>query len=894
MLKKAVLANNRGIIRTAERKINSNYGMIATKAMTKRASTEAVTRMAPAPFSPFYKESNLNLPREKPEMNAVLRHYYNSDAWVGNAIDLHSTYPLSSFGVKCKSTEIKNFFNEMLDDLNFNSFIYDVAREYWIIGEAFIMLELDENQGKWSDAIIHNPDFIMLKKHLLTSPLISLKPDNDLQRIITSTDPDDAEIRKQLDPEILPYIMSGKNIPLDPALISHIARKTAPYDVRGTSILTRVLPDLYLRDQYNEANYVIAQNHITPLRVVKVGNSDGSYRPNAEDLIQMREMLEQAVYDPNFTLITHTGVEISYIGASGQILQLGSEMDRLEERVLTGLFTSKAFTTSEGPCFNMDTEVLTENGWKLYDDVQEGEKIACFDTSSFELKYHKPLQRHKWKFEGELCNFETQRISVSVTPDHRMFVKRNNSWQKIDAKDVKLNDKFLCHIEWNDGETPDIFEVCGRKIPSKIWMKFLGYWISEGCILVNPKRKNRNENGGTWQVRVSQHSEKNPETYADIKSVFDQMGFKYSICVNKHGGCSDFIICSKEFVEFMLLEMGGDIKSKDKHIPRKYLNLNKSLLLEIYQALMNGDGNKRMQGKKKDKAYFTYTTISTRLADDFMEIVYKCGFCPVKRWDKHGGKNGIWRIIWGENKDKLLYPGLTRKQHFIKQPYNDYVWCFEVPTSAFITRRNGKIGQHFNTYSNASVALEVLQQRYVSFRTMIERWLERKVFAPISRLHDFYEYNNGIPQLIVPKVDWQKINLKNNREYQSALEGLARDNKVSLHALHSSLDLDYDEEINKIKDELEDQKEIAYKLQSAYQGKENINVATAPGDEEKAPDGGSMPEQGGESGGEGGLDLGGDIGGGGGMDLGGGMEEGGGEIGGEPEMGGPTESAPPA
>jgi hypothetical protein len=538
--------SNRDIIKRSElvKQPSKEYARQSPIAI---ASAAQVDRMAPRPFSPFYEESNLNLPRERAEVNAWCRHYYNTDPLIGNAIDLHSTYPLSSMGVKCEYPEIKKFFNDMLDELNFGSLIYDIAREYMIIGEVFPYCQLDANTGKWSEIIIQNPDYIEVRKHSLTTPVISLRPDAELQRIITSTNPDDISLRQQLDPEIVSYVMSGKSIPLDNHLISHIARKSSPYDVRGTSILTRVFKDLMYRDILREAQFSIAQNHVTPLRIAIVGNQADSFRPGSEDLMQVRDMLEQATYDPDFTIIAHTGFDLKYVGVTGQVLPLDGEFDRIEDRILTGLYISKAFTHGEGP-----------------------------------------------------------------------------------------------------------------------------------------------------------------------------------------------------------------------------------------------------------------------------------------------------------------------------------------------------------TYSNASVALEVLQQRYVSFRNIIERWLERKVFAPICRVQDFARYKNGIKELIIPKVDWQKINLKNNREYQSALDGLARENIVSKQALFESLDLDYKQEISRIKDEIEDQKEIAYKLQTPYMGKENINVAT--------PDE-PMPQQqqqgeGGPGGGGGGLGGGGDMGGGGepGGDLGGGDLGLGGDLGGGAPGGeaGGGAGAPPA
>ncbi len=540
---------NRSMEKRASMIKNTVVPLRNSPGMTRMADAQVV-RVAPKPFSPFYEESNLMLPRDRREVNAWARHYYATDAWVGNAIDLHSTYPLSAFGVKSDDEVVTKFFNTMLNELNFSSLIYQIGLEYNIIGEVFPLCDLNENTGKWSKITVYNPDYIDVKSNVLTNSVISIIPDDELKRIVSSTNPDDISIREQLQPGILPYIYSGRNIPVSERFISHISRKNSPYDLRGTTILTRVFKDLMYRDKLREAQFAIADNHVTPLKIFKVGTADGTYRPQSADLQAFRDMLEQATYDPNFTLVTHPGLEVQYVGSTGSILPLDGEMDRIEDRVLTGLFTSKAFTHSEGP-----------------------------------------------------------------------------------------------------------------------------------------------------------------------------------------------------------------------------------------------------------------------------------------------------------------------------------------------------------TFSNASVALEVLQQRYVSFRTLIEKWLEWKIFRPICKLQGFTRVRAGVEELILPKVNWDKINLKNNREYQSALEGLVREQKVSIHSLYKTLDLSYDEEMNYIKQEIVDLQEIAYKLEQVYTGPENINVTSDAKDskpeeeqtaEKETPEsgGGLDFDLGGGDGGGGMPDMGGDIGG----DMGGDL---GGDLGGAPAGGAGAAGAPP-
>lgn len=537
--------------RSIQRSINKTSSMTRNTVIPSnngggmnRMANAQVVRMTPKPFSPFYEESNLMLPRDRREVNAWARHYYATDPWVGNAIDLHSTYPLSAFGVKSDDPLVTKFFNQMLDKLNFSSIIYDIGKEYNIIGEVFPYSELDDNTGEWSKIIIQNPDYIEVKSNVLTTSMISLMPDDELKRLVTSTNPDDIALRAQIDPEVLAYVYAGKNIPLSNRYVSHLARKNSPYDVRGTSILTRVFKDLMYRDKLREAQFAIADNHITPLKIFKVGTADGTYRPTSDDLVAFRQMIEEATYDPNFTLVTHPGLEVQYVGSTGVVLNLDGDMDRIEDRVLTGLFTSKAFTHSEGP-----------------------------------------------------------------------------------------------------------------------------------------------------------------------------------------------------------------------------------------------------------------------------------------------------------------------------------------------------------TYANASVALEVLQQRYVAFRTLIEKWLELKIFRPICKIQGFEKIVGGKTELILPKVNWDKINLKNNREYQQALEGMVKENKVSLHTYFRALDVSFDEEMELINKEIDPIKEINHRLEQPYTGEEGINVSEKIKKEAPAApsDGEGEPPEGGGGMDFGGGDLGGDMGdlgdlgdmGGGEADAGGLDSVPGGEGGGE-------------
>jgi hypothetical protein len=157
-------------------------------------------------------------------------------------------------------------------------------------------------------------------------------------------------------------------------------------------------------------------------------------------------------------------------------------------------------------------------------------------------------------------------------------------------------------------------------------------------------------------------------------------------------------------------------------------------------------------------------------------------------------------------------------------PYDDFVWCFRLPSGAFITRRNGKIGQNFNTYGNATVAMEALQGRYMGKREKLEDFTRRKLFNPIAVAHEFFEpltqaqSEHGIRpstksrKLRVPKITWkQKLRLVEDIQQKQMIINLRNRDvpEVSLHKIYELLGIDYDTEMEALRNESKIRKEMA-------------------------------------------------------------------------------------
>lgn len=293
-------------------------------------------RQSPDVYSPLWLNSNLNLPRDRGTLNAWSRAFFALNGLVQNAISLHSTYPISKLSIKCKNPKVEKFFADMIEEIDLMNVCVQIAQEYWILGEAIVYAELDEANRKWSRILIQNPDYVSIQRSVVADePTISLRPDENLKRICTSNRPSDIQQREKLDKSVIEHVRRGENIPLNNFYVSHLARKTSPYDIRGTGLVVSSFRQLMLFDKLRESKFAQADNMINPLTLVKIGGED--YKPSPIDLEGWRQVFEEAQNDKDFKIFTHDKVVVEKVGSQGGIIDISPDITQLIKEIYTGL-----------------------------------------------------------------------------------------------------------------------------------------------------------------------------------------------------------------------------------------------------------------------------------------------------------------------------------------------------------------------------------------------------------------------------------------------------------------------------------------------------------------------------------------------------------------------------
>ena len=170
---------------------------------------------------------------------------------------------------------------------------------------------------------MQNPDYINVVPGVDGKPVIMLKPDENLKKIVTSGKSADIEKRKQLDPFIVECVKRGQNIPLDDLNISMIARKIAPYENRGTGLPVGVFRELMLmqkiRECYDEETEVLTSNGFKKINeLLEFTNSDSFVGLYKDQKVKLQDNIKIACFDKakdlisyesplNFTLSNYSG-----------------------------------------------------------------------------------------------------------------------------------------------------------------------------------------------------------------------------------------------------------------------------------------------------------------------------------------------------------------------------------------------------------------------------------------------------------------------------------------------------------------------------------------------------------------------------------------------------------
>ena len=362
------------------------------KRKTIRANSAEISFGNPTFYQPLFQTTNMLLPRDRRERNEWCRHFYRTEPIIATALDLHTEFPISDLNNVCSDPYIKKFFDYLaFEKLDLVNLLLEIGLEYWKIGDVFPFGCFNESEGIWESFTLLNPDYVNITKSIFAGePKIEIIPDDQVTSIITNGPSGQlGELYRQFPEEIITQVKQGKNISVDSRLISHIAHKAATYETFGTPLMMRCFKTLIYKDKLRQAQDAIANRHITPLRVAKIG-TPGEPMPSQEDIDVFRDMLTEVDDDPNAFLVYHYGLTFDYVGSTGKILPLNTEFEFISNELMIGLGITQAMLNGDG---------------STYSTAQVGAEALARRYASYRLRLESWIRNKVYKPISEVQQF---------------------------------------------------------------------------------------------------------------------------------------------------------------------------------------------------------------------------------------------------------------------------------------------------------------------------------------------------------------------------------------------------------------------------------------------------------------------------------------------------------
>ena len=349
-------------------------------------------------------------------------------------------------------------------------------------------------------------------------------------------------------------------------------------------------------------------------------------------------------------------------------------------------------------CVDDQTEILTNNGWKYFKDLNIEDKVATLENNNT-LVYENPTELIEFDCDEELYYIKNNQVDLAVTLNHRMYIgNREGKNYKIQlAKDIiNKRVKYLKNVEkFNEDKNNEyfilnelktnknIFEE--KKLDMNAFLPIFGIWIAEGWV------------DGTSSVYFATHKQRVKDK---LEESFKLLG--YNVLKQKDKK-NDEIFNRWVVNDKQLFSVFKDISKGaiNKYLPDWVWNLNMEQSKLLLESMVIGDGHYMKNGTMR------YDTSSIRLANDFQKLALHAGYSAnmyIKYKKGHESysytRNEIFRqtvdayrltIVKSQNHplvNKNIKKDKSNAQDYLKH-YEGKVYCCTVPSGIVYVRRNG-------------------------------------------------------------------------------------------------------------------------------------------------------------------------------------------------------------
>ena len=305
-------------------------------------------------------------------------------------------------------------------------------------------------------------------------------------------------------------------------------------------------------------------------------------------------------------------------------------------------------------CFHPSVEILTAIGWRRFDQLPEGIRVAQWDSGAIEFMV--PTGYIKRPFNGDLIRLHSDSlVDLSMTPGHELLLQYPSGHYKKEP-------------------------VCSARFNSQKRIPVAGQAVSQGGHELTPFERLMI----AFQADGNLHNETKSANCTLSFSLVKQRKIDRLQAICRYG---DYRI--KELADsnstrrrFMIYDILNATKAIADHFQLSELGYEKARA--IIAEMVEWDGSKIKDGG-------LYYSSTDEAAVDFYQAVAVLAGYKARKTVQHDQRSesysDVHRLFISPQVDRVTTQALKRSP----EPYAGFVYCVEVPSGSIVVRRNGKV-----------------------------------------------------------------------------------------------------------------------------------------------------------------------------------------------------------
>lgn len=351
-------------------------------------------------------------------------------------------------------------------------------------------------------------------------------------------------------------------------------------------------------------------------------------------------------------------------------------------------------------CFDIETKVLTENGFKKITDLSKNEKVATLNIDKNIIEYQKPNKIILKEYEGQMYSIKNEYIDLFITPNHRILYKYPTSKDKTRLDEIGKIDitEGRVILRCAGTEKNKEYNISDDEIRITAWL------ITDGRV----SQLNKYQPNGKY--RLCSFYQRKSKVHL-ITDILDRLEWGYSY---KERQRDIKQVCGKKLkkkpeisCEIHLLQPSNDkmrelCNDKKYIIPEWVYKLSDRQFDIFLESVIDGDGSRHKA--KQDTSFMVYG-----IKPLLNQLQHLC-FIHNYRTTISEYRNNTWRLNITKN-DSVALDRFVR--HTSKTNYKGVIWCVNTDNDTIVVRRNNKISitgnSRFQTFifNNAPFLWEV-------------------------------------------------------------------------------------------------------------------------------------------------------------------------------------------